>query len=256
MKILFHRILYDKTKLFVTLILLFIPTAEVIQIAWGVHQGFSMPIPHYATFLALYTLRHILHKIMFWFLPLFLLIIVNEVSLEDAESGCSQALVVRMGKKAYTRRRLRESFCLSFIIIAAGLILNMILVYFLFQNGDFAKDDWQGVDPMSRDLTRITLPHPVLANLAYILLTAFLSGLIGAVGTALALTIQNRKIVYGLTFLLWFIPVNAKQSLMYVIQPFLFADYEVVVPTLCAVVALYTAVIAAVLILEEKFDKI
>ena len=132
----------------------------------------------------------------------------------------------------------------------------MILVYFLFRNGDFAKDDWQGVDPMSRDLTRITLPHPVLANLAYILLTAFLSGLIGGVGTALAITIQNRKIVYGLTFLLWFIPVNAKQSLMYVIQPFLFADYEVVVPTLCTVAAMYAAVIAAALILEEKFDKI
>lgn len=256
MKPLFHRILYDRTKLLVMMFLLFIPTAEVIQIAWSVHEGYSMPIPHFATFLSLYTLRHILHKIMFWFLPLFLLIIVNEVSLEDAESGCRHALAVRMGTKAYTRRRIGESFCISFLLIAAGLILNMILVYFLFRNGDFTRNDWQGIDPMSRDLTRITLPHPVLSNLAYILLTAFLSGLIGAVGTALALTIQNRKIVYGLTFLLWFIPVNLKDSLMYVIQPFLFVDYEVVVPTLCMVIALYVAVIAAALIMEGKFDKI
>ncbi len=252
----FKRILRDPLKLTVTIILFSLPILEVGQIAWNIYQGYEHPVPHYATFLALFTLRHHLHRIMFWFLPLFLLVIANEDSIEDFDRGYHNALVARVGKKNYVMTKLKGSFVLCFGIVFLGLVVNMILVYICFRNGDFVRDDWQGVSYTDRDLTRITMPHPVLTNMAYILLTSVLSGLIGTVGTALALTVKNRKLVYGLTFLLWFVPVNMESSLMYVIQPFLFVDYEVVVPTLLMLLFGYTAVIAAAAVLEVRSDQV
>ncbi len=73
LKLYFARILKDRLKLTIIVFLLFIPIAEVGQLAFEVFvKGYSMPNPDFATFLALYTLRHRLHRLMFWYLPVFI----------------------------------------------------------------------------------------------------------------------------------------------------------------------------------------
>lgn len=249
------RIMKDKIKLTIAIILFLIPAVEVIQIAWQVHQGFSMPEPHYATFLSLYTIRHYLHKIMFWFLPVFLLLIFNEDSIEDQERGYKNLMVMRMGTKKYLRVKLMGSFFGSFLIICLGLILNMALVYLCFKNGTFSRDDFSNdLTYMKYDISRITVEHPVLANLIYILMTSFLAGLLSAVGTAIAITVHERKLVYGITFLLWFVPVMSRYSLMYVIQPFISVDYEDVIPALFGLIICYIVILAAAVAVEVKED--
>lgn len=256
LKLYFSRILHDRVKLAIAIILFSIPILEVGQIVWSAYQGHGIPRPHYATFLCLYTLRHYLQKIMFWFLPLFLLVIVNEDTIEDYETGYRNALISRAGRKNYARTKLVGSFSFSFLIVFLSLIINMILIYACFQNGTYEMYDWQGIDYRDRDISRITMPHPVLANIAYIILTSFLAGLVGMMGTAVALTMQNRKIVYALTFFLWFVPVNLRYSILFAIKPFSYGDFEIVVPTLITVIIGYLLIAMVSYWLEVHDDKV
>lgn len=237
------RILHDRRKAFLIIIVILIPVLEVIQIIYQLKQGNSMPNPHFATFLALYTIRHYLHKILFWFLPLFTLFIANEDSLEDHDLQYRNILIIRSGEIGYIKTKILGSFFISFGIICLGLILNMLLVYVLFKNGTYQKDDFS--DCAYYDISRITVPHPVMSNIVYIGLTSILAGLLGSVGAALAMVLKERRLVYGLTFLLWFIPVMSKQSLMYVIQPFISVDFMTVLPTLIGLVLCYCVIIIA-----------
>lgn len=248
----FSRILNDRKKLAIIIFVVLIPVMEIIQIAYQTWNGNSMPNPHYATFLSLFTIRHYLHKILLWFLPIFLLLIANEDCLEDNEIKFKNTLLIRMGKKEYIRDKMIGSFVLSFIVIGLGLLINMVLVYICFRDGIFLKDEF--LDYKEYDISRITVPNPIIANLAYIVLTAFLAGLLGAAGTSLAMTLRERKIVYGLTFLLWFIPVMSKESLMYVIQPFIRVNYRDVLPTLVGLILCYIIIIAASILVEVKDD--
>lgn len=252
MKMYLSRILHDQRKAFLIMVVILIPALEVVQIIYQLKQGNSMPNPHYATFLALYTIRHYLHKILFWFLPLFILFIANEDSLEDQDLQYRNILVVRSGKIGYIKTKLLGSFCISFGIICLGLILNMLLVYILFKDGTYQKDDFS--DCAYYDVSRITVPHPVMSNIVYIGLTSILAGLLGSVGTALAMVLKDRKIVYGLTFLLWFIPVMSKQSLMYVIQPFISVDFVTILPTLTGLVLCYCVIVTASVYAEVTED--
>ena len=243
-------------KLTVAIILFFIPILEVGQIAWSAYQGFGIPKPHYATFLCLYTLRHYLQKIMFWFLPLFLLIIANEDTIEDYDTGYRGVLIGRMGKKNYALTKLIGSFLLSFCIVFVSLMINMALVYICFRNGTFEMDEWAGINYMDKSISRLTMPHPVIANIVYIVGTSILVGLVGMMGTAVALTMQNRKIVYGITFLLWFIPVNLRNSILFAIKPFSYGNFGAVIPTLAAVAVGYLLIVVIAYWLEVHDDKI
>ena len=51
MKMYLSRILNDRIKLAITILVVLIPAMEIIQIAWQIRNGNSMPNPHYATFL-------------------------------------------------------------------------------------------------------------------------------------------------------------------------------------------------------------
>lgn len=252
MKMYLSRILNDRIKLAITILVVLIPAMEIIQIAWQFRNGNSMPNPHYATFLSLYTIRHYLHKILFWFLPVFLLLIANEDCLEDNDIKYRNILLIREGKKKYIKDKVMGSFLISFIVVGLGLLINMVLVYICFSDGTYLKDEF--LDYKEYDISRITVPYPIAANLAYIALTAFLAGLLGVAGTSLAMTLGNRKVVYGLTFLLWFIPVMSKKSLMYVIQPFIRVNYQDILPTLIGLILCYMIIIVASVLVEVKED--
>ena len=45
-----------------------------------------------------------------------------------------------------------------------------------------------------------------------------------------AISIHERKMVYALTFAIWFIPILFKNSSMHIFQPFIEYDFNVAVP--------------------------
>lgn len=254
MRMYLHRILNDKMKLAVVILLFLIPAMEIVQMEWHFHQGFSMLLPHYATFLSCNTIRHFLHKIMFWYLPIFVLVIANEDSIEDAGIGYRNVIQVRTGKSRYLRTKLIGSFTIIFLIVCLGLLLNMALAYICFRDGTYTKEEPNEV--LIRDIEIITKAHPVAANLVYICIASFLAGLLAAAGTALAITVKDRKLVYGFTFILWFVPVIVDDSSMYVIQPFIGVNYEHVVPTFLGMVISYLLIIGTAVFLEVRDDEL
>lgn len=254
MKMYLYRILKDRMKLAAVILLFLIPSMEIVQMAWHFHQGFSMLAPHYATFLSCNTIRHFLHKIMFWYLPVFVLIIANEDSIEDGNLGYRNVLEVRCGKKDYIKTKLAGSFAIVFLTVCLGLLLNMGLAYICFRNGTYTMEDSDEI--LIRDIEIITKAHPVAANLVYIVIASFLAGLLASAGTALAISVKDRKLVYGLTFIIWFVPVIIEDSVMYVIQPFIGVNYEHVVPTFSGVVFSYIAIIGAAVWAEVRDDEL
>lgn len=255
-----QRILHDKVKLFFALSLIMIPLLDIVQILYDLYsvQEAQMPDPRYAAFSALYTVgtNHILHKIMFWFLPIYLLIITGEGMLEDYDTGYRNILVSRMSKKQYIWSSARNAFLFSFLLIFFSLALNYGLIQLLFSEGKYI-----GIPPdlYPREEHRIyTIGwyHPVLINAINIVITAVFSGLIGTIGAALALSICDRKIVYGITFMLWFIFVLADDGLMSILHPFTNMTLGRFMIAVLLVIIGYSAISVTALAAEVKSDEI
>ncbi len=257
-----ERILRDKIKLAFIIFLFLIPLLDIGQIlrdlyfAWGQGWEAEPPEPRYAAFSALYTVgtNHMLHKIMFWFLPIYLLIIVGEDSLEDQDVGYSIILKSRMSRKQYIVGKAKNSFLLSFLIVFMSLMLNYILLQLIFDQGGHIGQSIEGAP--DDQIYVIGYYHPVAANLANILMTAILSGLIGLIGTALAMCLHDRKIVYGITFLLWFTFVLLDDGLMIILHPFSTLTIDKYIAAFLFMVIGYSAIAMTALIAEVRSDEV
>lgn len=255
-----QRILCDKMKLAFIILLLVIPLGDIGQMLYDLYQNpdAQMPDPRYVAFSALYTVgtNHILHKIMFWFLPIYLLMITGEDSLEDCDTGYRNILQSRMSKKQYVWGKARNAFCLSFLILFVSLMLNYGLLQLIFHQGKYI---WLTPDIYPEDENRMyTIGYgcPVVVNLANIMMTSILGGCISTVGTCLAMYLRDRKIVYGVTFMLWFIFVLIDDGLMSVLHPFTNMTLERLVTAVLLITCGYAAIALIPLAAEVKSDEI
>lgn len=262
MKYQLKRTLSDKKKLGILVILLLIPSLEIIQILYD-HLVIGMPLPYplYATFLSRYSRGHILQVLYLWFLPIYLLILSGEESMEDFRTGYKNILLCKSGKNRYIKDKLKSGFLLPFFIVMSGLVLNLILLQIVCHNGTYLLygGEYMVYDSNSMPgtlLFEICYSHPLLANIAYISVASFFAGLVGMLGTIFAIVLHDRKLVYAFTFALWFIPILFKNSFMLVFQPFSEYGFRVIAPLALWVAGLYTLLIVIMTIWEVKFVEI
>lgn len=255
-----QRILCDKVKLFFVILLMIIPMLDIGQILYDLYSipEEQIPDPRYVAFSALFTVgtNHMLYRIMFWFLPVYMLIITGEDSLEDIDTGYRNILRSRMSKKQYAWGKARNSFGFSFLVIFLSLMLNYVLLQIFFHNGEYI---WIPADLYPSEEHRIYTigyDHPVAVNLVNITMISVLSGLIGMIGTCLSMSLQDRKIVYGITFMLWFIFVLIDDGLMSLFHPFTNMTLERFVIAVLLVIIGYLAISVTALIAEVKSDEI
>lgn len=265
MKIQLQRILHDKGKIILAILLLLFPAIEALQILYQTCvYGDSTPYPLYATFLSCYTRGHILHKLYFWFLPLYFLLLVGDECIEDHATGYKNVMIAKMGKKKYIKIKLLSSFSLSFFIVVCGLLLNLTVVCIAFRNGKFIKLGEENAKPGIYDAVnmpdalqfKLSYMHPFIANLAFMLITAFLAGLISMVGASLAMAVHDRKIVYAVVFAFWFVPVLMRNSSMLVLQPFSEYDFDVLIPIFLWMTGVYLSVSFLSVVWEAKINEI
>lgn len=254
------RILRDKVKLFFVILLLLIPLLDIGEIFndLALAPETSTPNPRYVAFSALSTVgtNHMLHKIMFWFLPIYLLIITGEDSLEDNDLGYSNILQSRMSRKQYIWGKARNSFCFSFLVIFLSLMLNYGLLQLIFHEGEHIWIEPNLYPKEENRIYTIGYYHPVVVNLVNITMTAVLSGLISMIGTGLALDLHDRKVVYGMTFILWFIFVLADNGLMSILHPFTNMTLDRFIIGFLLIAAGYLIIAMTVLIAEVRSDEI
>ena len=213
-----NRIFNDKLKLIITILFLFLPSFEVLVYlkTYGVH--FNELSPNFCTFLSAKSVDngHIIQGIILWFLPIYLLIINSEDVIEDKKTGNRNILITYFGKNKYFFQNLKKSFLISFFIMLLALIINFLFVNIAFNNESNLMNTYVN----GNNFMNASLNHPTITNIAFILITALLSGIIGTVGTGISLAFHNRQIVYPVVFLIWLIPCMFKWSLLFSTQPF------------------------------------
>ncbi len=256
------RVLSEKKKVIMMILLIIVPSLEVLQIVyWNFKVGGEFPVdlpyPMYATFLSLYSMGHILQQIYLWFLPMYLLIISGEECIEDYKTGNKSILISRVGKKNYIKNKLKSGFLISSGVVGLGLLINLIVVQFVYAGGTALNYDgeymiYDKINMPNTYLFEWSYTHPLAANLSFIVVTMLFAGLIGMIGTMLAIILHDRKLVYAITFALWFVPILFKNSFMLVFQPFSEYGLKTLLPLGIGVGGVYFVLVIILAIMEEK----
>lgn len=257
-----RRILSERKKIILVFLMIIAPSLEILQVLqehWK--YGVELPYPMYATFLSLYSRGHIMQSLYLWFLPMYLLILVGEECIEDFKIGNKNILICRIGKKEYIKTKLKSGFLTSITVVGMGLLLNFILVQFAYIGGTHLR---YGGDYMVYDaklmpetiLFEWSYRNPLLTNLAYIILTMLFAGLLGMLGTMLSIILHDRKLVYAITFSLWFVPILFKNSFMLVFQPFSEYGADTVIPLAVWIAGFYMLITGALVVWEGKYIEI
>lgn len=195
-------------------------------------------------------------SLMLNFLPVYLLFISGDDCFEDVSTGYRNLLISKWGKKNYMRTNIIKAFCISFFIIFTSLMLNLLMAHIIYNGAVYSQLDEMLIYYEPGDLYYIEATHPLLTNIIYIFTTSFLAGLIGAAGAALAMAIKNRKIVYPLLFLLWYLPQSLDNSIMLALQPFCEYGLDTKAPIYIITSCIFIAVTVVAAIKEKQYAKI
>lgn len=253
-----YRVRKDKLKLFFIAFIIIIPLLDIGCIAYEQikYPESIPPDPLFATFNALYTVgnNHLLHKVLFWFMPLYLLVICGEDSLEDYQCKYINLLKSRIGRSKYIMGKARNSFLLSGMVVFFALMLNLLVLVLIFDRGGYIKFDVTDVYPGNVDA--IGYNHPLTVNIMNIVMCAVLAGLSGMAGNLLSQSIHDRKIVYGICFLIWFTFVQMDGGLMHILHPFASMSIVTVIARFLIICCGYGIISAVIFLIEEKSDEV
>ena len=233
-------------------IILFYPLLEVALYFKDILNGGSVYFPDYAFFLTCNTVGHIFQSLLLWFMPIYCLLLTADDCLEEQKTGYKNILITRCGKKRYIQLHLIKSFFCSFVMIVAALLINLLFVHLIFRGGQFSPYSDEG------DLSLFyqwEINHPLLTNLLFTFVTAFFSGLISMVGTINAIMIKNKKVVYGITMLFWFIPFLKEKSIVLLFQPHSEYVLDTLIPIAIPILLVYVIYILIGYFRESHYGK-
>lgn len=227
----FKRIINDKIKL---IIILFVSVVMILDLILRIKYfpiGSTPMQANFNTFLSLTGNDMFFHALIFWFLPIYLSILSAEDVIEDYNTGCINALIVRKGKKTYLLNNFLKAFIISFSTIFLALFFNLVLSFIIFNGATYSPFSNFASNLEQSHLLVKSLQNPFFTNIAFILITSILSGVVGMASVGFALGFKERKIVYPLSFVIWFIPFCFHKSIMLSIQPFSEYDLKQILPT-------------------------
>ena len=127
------------------------------------------------------------------------------------------------------------------------------MVHIIFAGGNFSQFSDEG--NYISEFYKWEVNNPLLTNILFSFVTATMCGLISMVGTISAIIIHNRKVVYGVTMVFWFIPFLQKNSLMYLFQPHSEYVLDTLIPIGISVSAVYIVYIIVGYAKEVHFGK-
>lgn len=250
----FNRIINNKIKLSIILLVFFIPVLDIFFTLKDIQYGGSVPYPELTAFLGNIIFQG-LQKLLLWYLPLILAIIVADDCTEDYKLGYKNLLISKWGKNKYFLINMAKGFIFSFFIILIPLLVNLVMTQFIFAGGTYIGIE-QG-DIESIPAMKEAFKNPIKTNIIYILVTVVFSGILGIGATAVSMALHNRFIVYPVIFILWYIPCSLLYpSIVCAFQPF--TEYSLLdsIAPIILTLTLNLAAIAFGYIKVIKYDKV
>lgn len=200
------------------------------------------------TFLSAYSEGHIFQIILFWFLPIFMLLMYSDKVINEIKTAYVNTAIIKHNKKKYIYNKIKVGFLIGFCTIFIALTMNFILSFILFNGGEYTRFSNKNIEELSSmSLRAWQILNPVITNYIYIVIVSFFSGICMIMTTLLSFVIGDKKIVYILSFFSWFILVTrSKNSLMFIFQPFTEFDLNYQINTFNQSI-IYFLIISAIL---------
>lgn len=250
----FNRIINNKIKLSIILLIFIIPVLDIFLTLKNIQSGGSVLRPELTVFLENGIFQG-LQKLLLWYLPLILAIIVSDDCTEDYKLGYKNLLISKWGKNRYFLINMSKSFVFAVLIILIPLLVNLVMTQFIFAGGTYTG--WDTGDIESIPSIKEALKNPMQTNIIYILVTVAFSGILGMGSTAVSMALHNRFIVFPVVFILWYIPCSLLYpSIVCAFQPF--TEYSLLdsMTPIILTLALNFAAIAFGYVKVIKYDKL
>ncbi|MGL5870385.1 MAG: hypothetical protein ACRC1T_00770 [Clostridium chrysemydis] len=165
---------------------------------------------------------HIPQMIIFWFLPIILLLLFGDKILSEIENGTSNIYIVKKSKKKYINDKVKVGFLIGFGVVFLSLIINVIISFLLFKNNNIDIEfieSIKGIKGLEYSLWQFE--NPLISYLIYIIIASWFSGILSALVILLGTLIKDKKIVMASSFFIWFLLVSrGSKSVMNIFQPF------------------------------------
>lgn len=224
-----YRILHTKKSIVVLLLITFIPFIEIFQLMYSSLLNEITYHPAFAFFLSGMSRGHVSQILLFWFLPLYLLVFNTDDSIQDYVTGIRKSYMIRGGKKQYLKDKMFFSFISSSLLLGFSLLINFIITHLLFWSGQY-KNGLDEFELKSNWLFTYSMENHYIAIFIFFLLAILMAGFAGLLGSSMSLYFKDRKYAYAATFFVWFGFVLREKSLMFVFQPFTEYGVDVILP--------------------------
>ena len=243
MKYYIKRILNDKMKFCCIIFFFLLMLADLLwpTATWFLDgsMGDGVPIPALATFLSGTSDNPWSRMVFDITRPILIVIIGSEDIIEDFSTGYINIIKAKWGKNKYINLNLIKAFSISFCVLFMPLIYNYACSLIFYHGGTYAATLDFLLDLDKDAFLLDCMRHPHITNMVFILAVSFFAGFLGMAIAALTMLIRNRKIIYPLAFLMWYIPCALPQTILASFQPF--TEYEPIrmYPQYIAVVTIY-----------------
>lgn len=255
----YYRLIKNRKTKFIVLCILAIVIIDIFILMGNfsstLYSSESLA-PHLATFLAGSSLGHIMQIILIWFLPIFLLIMCADSYIQDYRTGYRYIVATKKGRFSYYKTVLFGNMSLSFLVIVFCLLLNMVITYLVFMNGEFDKGLAPDLFP-ENPLYILVNSVPTISNIIYIILFGFFTSLCAGMATVLSWCFPDMKYTYPLSFVIWFSQIlGLHHSLALIIQPFNEVNLEDFIFIFFKSTILFLAIITIGFIYKVKSDEV
>ncbi|MGE1164473.1 hypothetical protein ACQJ0Y_14490 [Peribacillus simplex] len=250
------RIYKNKRSMIVFWLIVILPLIDQIQLFINKLKWDTNYNPYIASFLTGVSEGHIGQILLFWFLPIYLLILCSDDYIQDVQNGYNSIIISKLGKKEYIKTKLLTSFLFPASNMFIALMLNLMLSIILFWKGTYSLDyfetDWTG-----NALALFSQAYPSVTYILFLLNVCLITGLAGTIGMSISFIYPKRSIVYPLTFFIWFIQIVFHgSSLISIFQPFTEYGFPYVLPILIRTIIVFTLIPIFIYFFKVKKDEL
>ncbi len=224
----FTKLIKSKKSVF---IMLYFWIAVIVKNITDINMSKSSSIhPMGSTLLADLKDIYIPFVMIFWLLPLLLILLYADKYVIERKTGALNIYLVKMSRKKYFYKKILCSFVFSIAVTAAPLMGDFLLSCII----NHGKSGFGGLEyiaqahltgHVSGPFLAYSINHPYIAYFMYFFGALALAGVCGIFCQSVCFIFNNNKIASILTFAVWMALYSTKYDISMIIQPFTEYDY-------------------------------